>query len=97
MPDTIAQKLDFMRADIEEPGSSPAARLIAGHAALLLAAVEAAIGSHVEGAINMGNPFRYCSTCSGHPKWPCPEVAAITRELNGAHPSAHRGGGDSGA
>ena len=39
----IARKLDFMRADIEEPGSTPAARLIAGHAALLLAALEAVL------------------------------------------------------
>lgn len=37
--DPVAAKLDFMRADIEEPGTSFAARLIAGHAALLLAAV----------------------------------------------------------
>jgi len=41
--DAIARKLDYMRPDIEEPGSSPAARLIARHAASLLAAVEAAL------------------------------------------------------
>jgi hypothetical protein len=41
--DAITRKLDFMRADIEEPGSSPAARLVAGHAALLLAAAESAL------------------------------------------------------
>jgi hypothetical protein len=51
----------------------------------LLAAVEAALAHHVEAVIeDMPVPrFRYCKTCSGHPKWPCPEVAAITGELLG--------------
>ena len=63
----------------------------------LVAAVEAAIGFHVEAvAAHVRPTFRYCKTCSGHPPWPCPEVRAITREL-GAHPGAQqRGGGDSG-
>ena len=51
----------------------------------LVAALEAALGFHVEAVIeDTPEPrFRYCKTCSGHPAWPCPEVAAITRALNG--------------
>ena len=51
----------------------------------LVAALEAALGFHVEAVIeDMPEPwFRYCKTCSGHPAWPCPEVAAITAALNG--------------
>ena len=49
----------------------------------LLAAVEAALKSHVEAVLYEWPepPFRYCKTCSGHPAWPCPEVAAITAAL----------------
>ena len=51
----------------------------------LLAAVDAALGHHVPAVIEDGAPpvypFRYCKTCSGHPAWPCPEVAAITTAL----------------
>jgi hypothetical protein len=53
--DTIARKLDFMRADIEEPGSSPAARLIAGHAALLLGSVEAVLKAADEAHVMLFN------------------------------------------
>lgn len=51
----------------------------------LLKAVEAALKRHVEAVIeDMPEPrFRYCSTCSGHPAWPCPEVADITAALAG--------------
>jgi hypothetical protein len=51
----------------------------------LLAAVDAALGRHVQAVIeDMPEPrFRYCDTCSGHPAWPCPEVAAITAALAG--------------
>lgn len=51
----------------------------------LLKAVEAALTFHVEAVIeDMPEPrFRYCKTCSGHPAWPCPEVAAIIAELAG--------------
>jgi hypothetical protein len=48
----------------------------------LLAAVEAALGHHAEAVIkDMPEPFHYCKTCSGHPKWPCPEVRAIRAAL----------------
>jgi len=48
----------------------------------LLAAIDAALSHHTEAVIeDCRPPFRYCSRCSGHPKWPCPEVQAITREL----------------
>jgi hypothetical protein len=47
-----------------------------------VAAVDAALSRHVEAVIeDMPDPFRYCKTCSGHPAWPCPEVAAITTAL----------------
>ena len=51
----------------------------------LVAALEAALAHHVEAVIeDMPVPrFRYCSTCSGHPAWPCPEVGAITAALAG--------------
>lgn len=50
-----------------------------------IAALKAALGFHVEAVIeDMPEPrFRYCKTCSGHPAWPCPEVTAITKALNG--------------
>jgi hypothetical protein len=52
---------------------------------LLVGAIEAARAHHVEAVIeDMPEPrFRYCKTCSGHPEWPCPEVAAITAALTG--------------
>lgn len=50
---------------------------------LLLAAIEAALKHHAEAVVeDMPEPhFRYCRTCSGHPAWPCPEVADITSAL----------------
>ena len=51
----------------------------------LLAAIEAALSRHVEAVIeDMPGPFHYCKTCSGHPAWPCPEVAAITTARGGS-------------
>jgi hypothetical protein len=48
----------------------------------LIRAVEAALAHHVEAVIEDARPrFRYCKTCSGHPKWPCPEVRDITAAL----------------
>ena len=54
----------------------------------LLAAVDAALSRHVEAVIEdmKPEPFHYCKTCSGHPAWPCPEVAAITTALAGEKP-----------
>jgi hypothetical protein len=48
------------------------------------AAAKAALSRHVEAVIeDMPDLFHYCKTCSGHPAWPCPEVAAITTALGG--------------
>jgi len=60
--DVTARKLDFMRADIEEPGSAPAARLIAGHAARLLAAIDAILELHRRSDV----PSRTHSICMEH-------------------------------
>jgi hypothetical protein len=52
----------------------------------LLAALDAVLALHVPGVIEGAGPtypFHYCTRCSGHPAWPCPEVAAITRALTG--------------
>ena len=50
----------------------------------LLAALEAVLERHVEAVIeDMPGPFHYCKTCSGHPKWPCPEVRDISAALAG--------------
>jgi hypothetical protein len=66
-----------------------AAGLPCGDVRLLLAALEAALTHHVEAVIeDMPVPrFRYCKTCTGHPKWPCPEVRAITAALTGEEAS----------
>jgi hypothetical protein len=75
--DAIARKLDFMRSDIEEPGSSPAARLIAGDAARLLAAVEAVLKEADDFEANRPERLvtrRYAAECFR---------AAITRGLTG--------------
>jgi hypothetical protein len=55
----------------------------------LVAAVEAVLKRHVEAVIKdmPAPPFRYCKTCAGHPKWPCPEVQAITAALTGEEAS----------
>jgi len=49
------------------------------------AAVNAARAFHEKattfGAGLRGGRFDYCATCSGHPAWPCPEVAAIRAAL----------------
>src|ERR1700728_771111 len=50
------------------------------------AAAKAALAHHVEAVkyhIEPESTFRYCSTCSGHPACPCPEVRAITSALAG--------------
>lgn len=93
-PSDPSAALETIRADLRAAADGgllgvkagdylPAA--LARHAAALLAATEAALGFHVEAVTeDMPEPrFRYCKTCSGHPAWPCPEVAAITRALNG--------------
>jgi hypothetical protein len=51
----------------------------------LIAALRAALGEHTEAVIEDMRPpkFHYCSRCSGHPEWPCPEVQAITAALTG--------------
>ena len=50
----------------------------------LLAAVEAARSFHVEAVLtDQPESFHYCSTCSGNPEWPCPEVQAIAAALAG--------------
>jgi hypothetical protein len=55
----------------------------------LVAALETALAHHVEAVIfGTPEPFRYCKTCSGHPAWPCPEVADITAALAGENPDA---------
>ena len=66
-------------------------RVFAGNyddAPVLLAAVEAALKRHrpVEYALRGGvGPGRYCAVCAGPPKWPCPEVQAITAALTGGN------------
>lgn len=51
----------------------------------LLAALDAVLALHVQattwGAGLRNGRFDYCSTCSGHPAWPCPELQAISRAL----------------
>jgi len=51
----------------------------------LAAAVEAALKHHVPRTKYHaeGDSFRFCSTCPGHPPWPCPEVRDVTAELAG--------------
>ena len=57
---------------------------VAARAPSLLAAVEAALAHHSEAVIEDARPpFHYCWTCSGHPRWPCPEVRDITAALTG--------------
>ena len=80
--DAIMRKLDFMRADIEEPGSSPAGRLIAGHAALLLAAVEAVLK-----LAHSAEPAYWGARRLGWTLDPAKVREAITRELTGKEES----------
>jgi hypothetical protein len=50
----------------------------------LLAAIEAAPGLHVSATSSLDDgsmACTYCSRCSGHPAWPCPEVQAISKAL----------------
>ena len=87
--DAIARKLDFIRADIEEPGSMPAARVIAGHVAALLAALDAVLKRHEPIERRKGWNLT-CSYDNHH--WPCPEVQDVTAEL--AERSNGRGADD---
>lgn len=86
-PDDLTAELDHIAACIdlasELPMTADPRRVVAIHSPRLLAALRAAIGFHVEAVIeDMPEPrFRYCKTCSGHPAWPCPEVAAILHRL----------------
>ena len=73
------------RARAEATGASG---LAAGwYGIRLVAAVEDVLKLHVQAAHHFEDPsmppFRYCRTCSGHPKWPCPEVEAISAGLLG--------------
>jgi hypothetical protein len=54
-------------------------------ASRMLDALEEIAKLHTEAVIEDMRPpkFRYCSRCSGHPAWPCPEVQAIIAALTG--------------
>jgi hypothetical protein len=82
----ITRKLDFMRADIEEPGTSPAARLIAGHATLLLGAVEAVLKAHRPSTSD--GRCCWCREADGQRSpWPCGEYRTIAAALAGERTS----------
>jgi len=55
-------------------------------------AVERVLERHVRAVLDASPPFPYCQTCSGHPAWPCPEVAAISAALLGQDTA--KGGSD---
>jgi hypothetical protein len=66
---------------LPEPGPAPYRLPDVTH---LLTAVDEVLKLHVAAVIEDARPpFRYCSRCSGHPAWPCPEVQAISRALLG--------------
>ena len=86
MPDDATAILSAIRGRAAERAkTAPGFGAPSADFSRLLAAVEAVLKHHVEAVIEdmPAPPFRYCKTCSGHPKWPCPEVRAIRAALTG--------------
>ena len=84
--DDLTARLYFLGSRTDAARINPEAfdlNVLLGDFQSALAAIEAVLRLHVDEVIPGRPSFRVCSRCSGRPKWPCPEVAAISQWMLG--------------